>query len=310
MEFCVVTTAAGSKKEADRFARFIRRKFNGLHRDKSEFKLSFVTQGDRVSAVFEGDETAYSFAKRSITIREKLSYALAEYIIAEKEADIVRRLVSREYDFTGEQDLAGIVDSCLHLLSPEVEVMDVRNRRCGQLAVHIRYVLEEGAELNLDGFMTFRMKEYRDQIRETLDYVVDEFLLDKQYEEFIGLLKYFVHFQETQIGVVHLMHKGGSEFTIYNEHMMPLEAAVVEGVVARIADNELELEDVIVSSLISLSPGRIIVHTREPEVQIISTIRQIFGERIEMCEYCPRCKAFAEGERKQGTRDRKGLDHG
>ncbi|WP_185897372.1 putative sporulation protein YtxC [Paenibacillus zeisoli] len=301
MEFCVVTAAVGSKKEADRFARLIRRKFNGLHRDKSEFKLSFVTSGDRISAVFEGDETAYSFAKRSITIREKLSYALAEYVIAEKEADIVRRLVSREYDFTEEEDRTVIVDSCLHLLTPEIEGIEVRNRRCGQLAVHIRHFLEENTELNLDGFMTFRMKEYLDQIRETLDYVVDEYLLDKQYEEFIGLLKYFVHFQETQIEVVHLMHTGGSEFTIYNEHMMPLEAAVVEGVVARIADNELELEDVIVSSLISLSPGRIIVHTREPEIQIISTIRQIFGERIEMCEYCPRCKASLDRGRKQGN---------
>ncbi|MNH89364.1 YtxC-like family protein [compost metagenome] len=301
MEFCVVTAAAGSKKDAERFARLIRRKFNGLHRDKSGFKLSFFTDGDVVSAVFEGDETVYSFAKRSISIREKLSYALAEYVITEKEADIVRRLVSREYDFTDAEDQVVIVESCLHLLSPEVEGVEVRNRRCGQLAVHIRNYLEENTELNLDGFIAFRMKEYMDQIRETLEYVVDEYLLDKQYEEFIGLLKYFVHFQETQIGVVHLMHTGGSEFTIYNEHMMPLEAAVVEGVVARIADNELELEDVIVSSLISLSPGRIIVHTREPEVQIISTIRQIFGERIEMCGYCPRCKAFSGGGCKQGN---------
>ncbi|WP_433943924.1 putative sporulation protein YtxC [Paenibacillus sp. SN-8-1] len=300
MEFCIVTAAAGSKKDAERFARLIRRKFNGLHRDKSGFKLRFVTDGDVVRAVFEGDVAAYSFAKRSISIREKLSLALAEYVITEKEADIVRRLVSREYDFTDTEDQTVIVESCLHLLSPEIEGTEIRDRRCGQLAVHIRSYLEENSELNLDGFIAFRMKEYMDQIRETLDYVVDEYLLDKQYEEFIGLLKYFVHFQETQIGVVHLIHMGGSEFTIYNEHMMPLEAAV-GGVVAQIADNELELGDVIVSSLISLSPGRIVVHTLEPEVQIISTIRQIFGERIEMCEYCPRCKAFPGGGRKHGN---------
>ncbi|USB32446.1 putative sporulation protein YtxC [Paenibacillus sp. YPG26] len=301
MEFCVVTTAAGSKKEAERFARLIRRKFNGLHREKSGFKLRFVTDGALVSAVFEGDETAYSFVKRSISIREKLSIALAEYVITEKEADIVRRLVSKEYGFPDAEEQNVVVDSCLHLLGPEMEGAEVRSRRCGQLAVHLRNYMEEHTELNLDGFITFRMKEYLDHIRETLDYVVDEYLLDKQYEEFIGLLKYFVHFQETQIGVVHLMHKGGSDFTIYNEHMLPLEAAVVGGVVARIADHELELEDVIVSSLISLSPGRIVVHTREPEVQIISTIRQIFAERIEMCAYCPRCKAFLEGGRKQGN---------
>lgn len=300
MEFCVVSAVAGDKRDAARFYRHIRRKFNGLHREKSGVGLRFITDGGTVQAVFEGDESSYSFAKRTIAVREKLSGAIAEYIIAEREAAIVRHLISKEYDFTNTEDQEMIAKSCLHLLSLEEEGVEARNRRIGQLGLHIRTFLEEHQELNIDGFIAFRMKEYKDLIRETIDYVVDEYLLDKQYEEFIGLLKYFVHFQESQIEVVHLMHTEGSEFTIFDDHMLPLEASVVEGVVARIADHELELEDVIVSSLISLSPGRIVIHTREPEVQIISTIRQIFGDRIQMCEYCPRCKAFLDGSRKQG----------
>ncbi|WP_068619981.1 putative sporulation protein YtxC [Paenibacillus tuaregi] len=298
MEFCVVSAEAGSRKDAERFYRHIRRKFTALHRDKSGYSLRFVTDGSVVQAVFEGDTTSYSFAKRSIAIREKLSLAIAEYIVSEREPGIVRRLIIREYDFPEEEDRRHIEQSALSLLNPNEE--EVRERRIGQLAQHIRKFLEEHQELHIDGLIAFRMQEYTQQLRETVDYVVDEYLLDKQYEEFIGLLKYFVHFQESQIDVVNLMHTGGSDFAIFDGQMLPLKAAAAEGVIARIADHELELEDVIVSSLISLSPGRIIIHTRDPEVQIISTIRQIFGERTQLCEDCPRCKAFLDGSRKRG----------
>jgi trimethylamine:corrinoid methyltransferase-like protein len=68
-------------------------------------------------------------------------------------------------------------------------------------------------------------------------------------------------------------------------------------VVARIADQELEMEDIVVSTLISLSPSRIVIHTRDPEVVIISTIRRIFGERVELCLLCPHCNLLHQGAR-------------
>ncbi|MBP2002183.1 putative sporulation protein YtxC [Paenibacillus shirakamiensis] len=300
MDFLIVTATAGSKGEAERFYRHIRRKVKGLYRDKSGFGLRYNSEEGIARVIFEGDETSYGFAKRSIATREKVSHALAEYVIEEKEVDIIKRLISKEYDVADTIKRTSIENTCIRLLSSEEEGSENRQRRVKQLASQFRNFIEEYAIIHVEGFLSFRMKEYLDKIRETIDFAVEEYILDKQYEEFITLLQYFVHFQETQIPIVHLMHKGGGEFTIIDDMGTPIDASRVEGVIARMTDHDLELEDVIVSSLITLSPKKIVIHTRDPDIQMISTIRQIFGDKIEMCGYCPECRLYLNGERNHG----------
>ena len=79
---------------------------------------------------------------------------------------------------------------------------------------------------------------------------MDELLLDKQYEEFIGLLQYFVHFQEPLTPLVHLMHKKDQEFVVLDEKFTSIHIPAGGGMVARIDDQELEMENAVVSSLI------------------------------------------------------------
>ena len=48
--------------------------------------------------------------------------------------------------------------------------------------------------------------------------------MDRQYQEFISLLQYFVYIQEAKIPAAHLIHKGGHEFVILNDRMEPIDA--------------------------------------------------------------------------------------
>ncbi|MNO74074.1 YtxC-like family protein [compost metagenome] len=157
--------------------------------------------------------------------------------------------------------------------------------------------------MNLDGFIRFRMRDYEDKLKEIVDYAVEEYLLDQQYEEFISLLQYFVYFQEPLTSLVHLMHKKDHEFSILNENFTPIKAPPIGGMVAHMADQELEMEDVVVSTLIALSPDRVLIHTLEPDTLIISTICRIFGDRVELCSDCPQCSLFHNEirSRDQGT---------
>lgn len=63
----------------------------------------------------------------------------------------------------------------------------------------IKTCLEENEEINIQGFITFRMKELREDIEEIIDKVVEEYMVEKEYREFVKLLKYFVDIQESKI---------------------------------------------------------------------------------------------------------------
>ncbi|MOA34458.1 YtxC-like family protein [compost metagenome] len=115
-------------------------------------------------------------------------------------------------------------------------------------------------------------------------------MLDKQYQEFISLLKYFVCLQDTKVAMVHLLHKGGHDFMLYDESFKPLNPnPPSDKLVAEMLETEMNIEDMVISSLISVSPRHITVHTRQPDMQVIRTIETIFDQRVSVCESCASC---------------------
>ena len=63
----------------------------------------------------------------------------------------------------------------------------------------IKECLEENEVINIKGFITFRMKELREDIECIIDKIVEDYMIEKEYKEFIKLLKYFVDIQESKI---------------------------------------------------------------------------------------------------------------
>ncbi|WP_410769859.1 putative sporulation protein YtxC [Fontibacillus sp. BL9] len=237
-------------------------------------------------------------------LMEDLALGIAGYIVEVREESIAMNIASKQYSFSSREESLAAEQCCHKLLAgPEEGDQAARKRRKTGIYNVLREYLQDNAYLDLDGFIAFRLPDYRDKLRETVEIAMEEYLLDQQYEEFIHLLQYFVHFQEPLIPLIHLMHKEDHEFHILNEQFSKISVPPSGGVVAQIADQEMEMEDMIVSTLISLSPDRILIHTLEPEAQIILTIRRIFGDRVELCLHCPRCQLFHQERlhRDQGT---------
>ncbi len=61
---------------------------------------------------------------------------------------------------------------------------------------------ENTDSLILDGFVNFRLKDYMKDLEEIVDKAVDDFLMEREYKEFIRLLRYFVDIQEPKISTL------------------------------------------------------------------------------------------------------------
>lgn len=223
----------------------------------------------------------------------ELASGIARYIVEVREKEIAMELAGKEYPFSSDEEKQAVEECVSGLLAgSDRDVRSARERRMKGIQAKLAQYLQTNSYLDLDGFIRFRLQEYRNQLREEIDTAMEEYLLDQQYEQFIRLLQSFVKFQEPLTPLVHLMHKGEQDFSVLNEQFTKINATVPGGVVAQMADQEMELEDRVVSTLISLSPCRILIHTRQPESLIISTIRRIFGERVQLCLHCPHCHPF------------------
>lgn len=226
---------------------------------------------------------------------------VAAFMLDELEQPLLREIITGHYRYVDEADISAIEQYCRQVLDqPETnaELPKSRQRRQNKIADALYAYLEQHNVMNIVGFIRFRLTDYRNELREVAEYAIDEYIMDQQYQEFISLLKYFVYIQETKIPVAHLMHRGGNEFTLYNEQMKPIDTEQFEGFTLELLDKEINFEDMIVSTLISVSPQKIVIHTRDPEEQVIKTIMQIFENRAMVCTYCKLCGSVLSGKNK------------
>jgi putative sporulation protein YtxC len=235
---------------------------------------------------------------------------LASYIISHREADLICDLLLKDYNYTSSDERQRLLKYCRQLMdeSDEAEAqVEAPERRKGagfarrqmKVAKEIHKYLEEYSVLNLEGFIRFRLKDYTEELRQIIDYAIEEFMLDQQYQEFIALLKYFVYVQESKIPEVHLVHGKNDDFLLLDEKLELLDTQFVEKAMTEKIQQDIQMEDMIVSTLISVAPAKLVIHTHEPEVQIIQTINQIFENRAKICTNCAVCDTLS-GIREKG----------
>ncbi|EGL15466.1 MULTISPECIES: putative sporulation protein YtxC [unclassified Paenibacillus] len=253
------------------------------------------------------------------SVIEAAAAAAAEQIVEGEEERLIRKLLVNTFHYKDPEEAAKIGRYCRQFLNGEEEgesaageyglddyldwgPIDGMKLRAGKISEPLKALLQEGQRVNLPGFITFRLQEYMDELKEVVEYAIDEYVMDQQYQEFISLLQYFVYIQETKTAAAHLIHKEGAEFTILDEHMQPIDTSKMEAsFTLEMIEKDISFEDMIVSTLISVSPATIYIHTREPDLPVIRTIMQIFESRATICSYCGICRTKLAGNSDSGS---------
>ncbi|WP_195571990.1 putative sporulation protein YtxC [Paenibacillus sp. 1001270B_150601_E10] len=294
MELFTITIPNQSDPQIPSLIALLELELGDLHKHPCGVTLETFEASSVSGVTCVGQLPGFQLSLHGQEVWNRASRALAEYILVTKEEPLIRALLDKER-YLDPQERGKIEDYCLQLLNghEELQSTESRQRRKTKLSRALNKYLEEHTSLHLEGFIRFRLDNYLSELREVVDYAVDEYVLERQYQEFIGLLKYFVFIQDTKIPLAHLLHKGGHEFFLLNEKWEPLEPShVVEGMIVEMIDCDMEMEDMIVSTLINVSPGHIVIHTREKDSQVIKTIQQIFDTRVQVCDFCSSCESY------------------
>lgn len=297
MELFSIAARIATSHEADEFGRMVSEANQTLHKKYKSLDISCTVHEKVMLWRCREDDPRFFKGNHLQHVYVTAAKTVAEYVLQVKEQRLVRKILEDEFDFPEPEEHAQILKHCGMILDRGPGPDESWKRRQDMLEQGIRQCLAERPLLHVDGFLTFRAQGYMKELKEIVEYAVDEFLMERQYEEFVHMLKYFVYFQQPQVPLVHLIHKGGQEILLLDEEMKPLQYRNDENVVVeRLDQQDLQMEDTVVTTLISVSPAKIIIHTREPHMAVIRTLSQIFEQRIEICRYCPDCHAyFREG---------------
>ncbi|MBS5825526.1 MAG: putative sporulation protein YtxC, partial [Clostridium argentinense] len=108
----------------------------------------------------------------------------------------VSKYLSDNFYFLRGEDIKEVKNMIIDVFENEDNKIDdnmiyYMNRK-NEIIKKIILCLEENNEVNIKGFLTFRMKEMTPDLESIIDKIVEKFMVEKEYNEFIKLLKYFV----------------------------------------------------------------------------------------------------------------------
>ncbi len=156
----------------------------------------------------------------------------------------------------------------------------------------IKSCIEESDEINIDGFITFRMKELLENFQNIVDKIVEVYLVEKEYNEFVKLLKYFVEVQDSKIEELNILIDDNGIYSLKDKVGKDVMEDFENEILGSKMGTTVNVEDMIISGLITSSPEKIIIHgiTNSLNKEFIETIKNVFTDRVHICKGCVLCK--------------------
>ncbi len=215
-----------------------------------------------------------------ITLRHNQSAkALAELISSEimdkYERNFLYHITEENFPMSSEEGRREIFSIALKNATPdENEIKNLLHykRRKALIEESAEKCLLENKSLSLGGFMTFRLGSYKNELKDICTNAGEEYAALREYDEFLDMLRFFVSVQSPREDVIHIKEENGA-FTILNRLKRDITLLYSSDLPRE--DNFTE-EDILLSTLISISPKKIIIHDKKENYRIYETIDEIF----------------------------------
>ena len=137
---------------------------------------------------------------------QALSQTLSFIIINLYEKNIIDSLIKSEYFYFDTSERIKISNITFEDLYDTDEAIYSPSERFNVLYKTIYKYLTSSHSLLLKGFITFRLKKYFESLLEQIDKSVNKYIVEKEYTEFISLLRMYINSESLLCNVVHLIY--------------------------------------------------------------------------------------------------------
>lgn len=202
------------------------------------------------------------------------------------------------YYFLNNDELASLKKQCIRALKVDEPISDENTiyymNRKNEAINKIIECISERDEFNVNGFLTFRIKSMADEFEEIMNKVMEDFMTQKEYDEFIRLLKYFVEVQDCKMDEVNIIMEDENKFVVLDEKGNDVFDKLMNGVTDVKYLGNVNMDDLLISGLISNCPKKIVIHKsyKFKNKEIIDTIKNVFTDRVYFCSDCKMCNSL------------------
>jgi putative sporulation protein YtxC len=249
--------------------------------------IDLMLQGSNTDNHYKDEDIIYIF-------KHQMSEFLAEHVIRDWEQKLTWKEITKKGRHIPPSDQMVIMNKALDFLkrcnSNESLNLLMNYGRKNKIAHKILDYIYYHNMLVIEGFINFCMQDYLTEVKFAVDLACEELRNEREYNEFVKLLRYFVDTQPPMILEVNIMVDNQGRFSLWDGNGIRLEENI-NYYLEDMTRGEISLDDVLVSILITVAPRSIVLHNtgQEPRSESVKMIKNVFNERIKECKGCDRC---------------------
>lgn len=219
----------------------------------------------------------------------QLSDIITDCIIKFYEEKILSHIINFNYFYFDSYEKDEIKKDCLNILKLK-NISNYANKRETIWVSVFEYIMEHNSMI-LSGFVNFRISDYTKSLDYIVDVSVNKFILEKEYREFIDLLKLYIYSKKPNKELIHLIYIGEDSILLdENKNIISVSKNVFNA--KYLSDITFSSNDYILNTLLDLLPEKINVHLINIEDDFIKTLKSIFEKRLYICTDCDICKTY------------------
>lgn len=220
----------------------------------------------------------------------KISNILCFLIIDEFEDLFIKRIINKNYFYFDSLERNKILKNCYDILSDEYYTWF--DKKFNSLYDSIFSFVSNNKVLILDGFINFRLQSYTSILDNIVADAVNTYIIEKEYLEFISLLKLYINSQKNNSNVVHLVYKTSESILLDENKNIILNSEKLFDA-KYLSDISFSSNDYTLNSLLNLLPKKIYIHLIDNQIDdFINTLQLIFENRVCICVNCELCNLY------------------
>lgn len=294
----------GAINYADNIKDFIYTQMNGLKHEGYDISCEhyYIDNNVFIKCGLKDNLLSRLTDKKSYDdFRFLISRIVTEGIIAFWEERLIKKILKDNYFYLNEKERENIQRTAMKLLQEDKGVLPggfYKITRKNKIMRDILDYLTNNESLIIDGVVNFRLHGYIKELSDTVERAIEMFITEREYNEFIKLLKYFVEIQECKIDVLHLMPTSDGKYLLLDGLKNKINGEFFEEIRADIIEGDINYDDLLISTLITISPRKIYLHGIDSfaNKELVRTITNVFSDRIDICSGCDLCSALISVE--------------
>ncbi len=287
-------TIIGINNNDYRVKDYILSKLDSLKKEKTGLYFENYLESDTLFIKCCQKENFLSNIKDNKNVKEKddfiynIAAILTDAIIENYESHLIKKVIKDYYIYITEKEKTQIFECADKLIRNERNPYNdiiYKQSRISKVKGSILNYLKTEDLIILEGFINFRLNEYMKELYVIVDKAAEDFITQKEYKEFIKLLRYFVDIQETKIHTIHIVVEDGGRYVLLDNNKTVISYEIYDENGLRNVNIEVNNDDVLISNLITIAPKKIYIHNIDKftNKELIQTIQNVFYDRTILC---------------------------